>query len=122
MESKNNFETLHEEHHDWMQVITGWHNEIVYYNRVLLRLLEGAKAEADTEMMEVFKSRFDELEEQFQLTRKAILNHEKYLTQAGEDGHSAEHGRMRADMHTFKHKFLQLKNDFYVFEEKFIYE
>jgi hypothetical protein len=122
MESNNNFEKLHEEHREWMEEITAWHNELVYYNRVLLRLLEGAKAENDTEQMEEFKSRFDALEEQFEKTKRSIESHEKYLARAGEDGHANDHTIMRNQMRDFKKKFLDLKNDFYVFEEKFIYE
>jgi hypothetical protein len=122
MDINNNFEKLHEEHRDWMEEITAWHNELIYYNRVLLRLLEGAKASSDTEQMEQFKSRFDVLEDQFKITRKKIEVHEKYLARAGEDGHAKEHASMGEQMRDFKKKFLQLKNDFYVFEEKFIYE
>ena len=121
MES-NNIEKLHEEHLEWMEEITAWHNELVYYNRVLLRLVEGAKEGEDTEKMEEFKSRFDNLEDLFVKTKRSIEIHEAHLNDAAAESHTDKHRSMRVEMKSFKKQFLDLKNDFYVFEEKFIYE
>ena len=78
MEHKS-IETLHEDHHEWMQEVTNWHNELIYYNRVLLRLVEGVKTGPDTDKMEEFKSRFDIMQGEFDKMAKNIAAHDKSL-------------------------------------------
>jgi len=121
MEIKN-IETLHEDHRQWMEDITAWHNELVYYSRVLLRLVEGAKDGPDTDKMEEFQSMFDNMQDQFESMRKNINAHDKSLAADHNDGHAKDHAAMGKQVQDFKNKFNALKNEFYKFEEKFIYE
>ena len=111
----DNLEKLNDEHHEWMQEITNWHNELVYYSRVLLRLVEGVKTGPDTEQMELFNSRFENLQERFEKASRSIQKHDKHLVDSTEGIHD-KHDAMRTEIKAFKKEFATLKNDFYKFE------
>src|SRR6185437_2438455 len=121
METKN-IETLHEDHRGWLEDITAWHNELMYYGRVVFKLSEGVKIGPDTAKMEEFQSRFDTMLEQFKDMTKNINAHDKSLASADQDHRMKEHEQMGNDVKAFKKKFNALKEEFFKFEEKFIYE
>ena len=50
---------VHEEHLEWLQEVTYWHNELIYYDNLLLRLLESTHANGDVEEIEEFKNAID---------------------------------------------------------------
>ena len=121
MENKS-IESLHEDHHEWLQEVTNWNNELIYYSRVLLRLVDGIKLGPDTEKMEEFQSRFDSMQEEFDRMAKNITAHDKSLADTQSDHKLQQHQDMDKQIRAFKAKFNELKNEFYKFEEKFIYE
>jgi uncharacterized protein YukE len=121
----SSIQNLHSEHEEWLDDVTAWHNELVYYNRVLLRLLEGVKIGPDTDEMEKFKSRFDNLQDDFEKLREHINGHENTLAGANgaaDSSYQQKHEDVRKKVKEFKKAFQDVKNDFFAFEEKFIYE
>ncbi len=121
MEIKN-IETLHEDHLGWMEDITAWRNELAYYSRVVIKLVEGIKLGPDTAKMEEFQSRFDNMQDQFKDMAKKITAHDKAIAHENAAERMEEHQKMGDEVKAFKGKFNDLKEEFFKFEEKFIYE
>jgi hypothetical protein len=115
----NNTDNLHTEHQGWLADLTYWHNELMYFDRVLLRLAEGAKEESDMDKLEEFKSAFDKLQDSFEEVKKEIQAHETALNN-NSDGHD-RHEQIRGKVREFRNTFQNVKNEFFNFEEKFIY-
>ena len=114
-----NSEQLHKEHESWLNELTLWHNELMFYDRMLLRLAAMDVPKSDTDQMEEFKSRFDNLQEKFTTMRAAIENHERSLHNGGSvESHADAHNVSRENIHVFEKEFKALKNDFFVFSDK----
>ncbi len=86
---------------------------------MLLRLAAMDVPKADTDKMEEFKSRFDNLQEKFAKMRSNIENHERSIHNGGSaESHADAHNASRENIHTFEKEFKSLKNDFFVFSDK----
>lgn len=113
---------MHKEHKDWADEITYWHNELVYFNNVVLGLIQKTDDPQEVSRMEEFKSKFDNMLQGLNEVRDNIAAHEKSLNfEPGTDGSTQmnqAHEQMRWKVEGFYKDFRDLKNDFYKFADK----
>ena len=112
---------LHEEHAEWMGEITFMHNELLYFDNVLLRMLEEVQDKKEVNKIEEFKSQFDNQQDKLNSMRERIAGHEKSLNfdfSADGDTQHLGHEEMRFEVMEFRKQFNRLKNDFYTFVDE----
>jgi phosphopantetheine adenylyltransferase len=113
-----NAQQLHTEHQDWISELTFWHNELVFYARVFVRLLGDQNlGKEDTDQMEKLKSRIDNLNNQLEETRIKVAQHE-LNENANLDDQLGYHEKLREEVKKFEKTFRELKNDVFVFTDR----
>jgi len=114
MQTTNN-EPLRKENEFLFNELTLWHNELMFYNKMLLRLAALDVPKSDTDQMEEFKSRFDNLQDKLVKMHESMLN----SNQSHENGISESIlASNREKIHGFEKEFKALKNDFFVFSDR----
>src|SRR5689334_5552773 len=113
-----NTNELHSEHQEWLTDLTLWHNELMFYDGVLIRLATQDLPEESTNKMEEFKSQFDNLQDKLGKMRGAIEEHEQKIKADGNDRLAADHNNMRDKIKGFEKEFKGIKNNFFVFADK----
>lgn len=109
---------LHQEHNEWLTELTHWHNELMFYNNLLMRL---APQEGDDKIsiMENFKSQFDSMQEKLGKMLTAIEDHEKAISYNGSTAnHEDAHKSMREKIKGFDSEFKTVKNEYFKFTDK----
>src|SRR5947207_7261089 len=91
-------EHIHTDDLEWLKEVTYWHNELLYYDNVLLRLLENTNDPKLIDGIEEFKSRFDEMQEAFNQLKADIDIHEKAIDGDGEPSDESDYMNYHEEM------------------------
>jgi hypothetical protein len=110
-----------DEHRSWEASLAYWHNECIYFNNVLLGILEKTEDPDDIEKIEKFKSGFDNLNERLTEVHNGIIAHEQAINDPFNTDFSEinlRHEQTRWRVEEFNKDFRELKNEFYKFVDR----
>ncbi|MCX6350914.1 MAG: hypothetical protein NTX03_03520 [Bacteroidetes bacterium] len=77
---------LHDEHREWMEELTLWHNELMFYERIVVRM-EAQKNLVPqwNDRLEEFMSKFQTMLKDFDFMREGIQMHERIINASDHD-------------------------------------
>ena len=94
-----------EEHATWLEEMKYWSNELNFYEKVLLRLIEFPNMDEQAGHLEEFENRFIDM-------RSRLAELGSHLNDTSVDG------VVRSSINAIETDFRKLKNDFYLFSDK----
>lgn len=115
MEIASTEETVGQDLKHWHQEVNYWASELNYFEKVLLKLVEKKPDEEYIEEMELYKNRFDEYRKRMNAIKSRLLEFSSHTNGT----RKAHHHELAWMVKEFEGNFKLLKNDFYVFSDRY---